>query len=361
MGHGGSLAYDHAMERERMKILSGRENFRRSESGNSLHHSDVTVISWDTLFEYWLDGSSPLDWNCIFMLPPWLKAWWVSFGGSLNPYICSVRYQGRVIGIAPLTVEGDGARLMGSSDLSDYVDFIIAPGYENIFLGLLFEYLRGQGIRFLDAGHQRNDSSIVSEQRKNPGSPVFEAPCDPAGRIYELNLPRTWDEYLDSLSGKERHEIRRKIRRLEEAGRISCSVVKDREEVSAAMDIFIRLFRSNRVEKTFFMNAAIESFFRGLADAMAEFGFVRLFLLKIDDTYAAAALCFDYLSTMYLYNNGYDKEYSPLSVGFISKVFSIRHGISMGREKYDFLKGDEAYKGRLGGMPVKLYRCLVTL
>ncbi len=330
MGHGGSLVYDQALKRERMKILSGRENFRRSESGNSLHHSDVTVISWDTLFEYWLDGSSPLDWNCIFMLPPWLKAWWVSFGGSLNPYICSVRYQGRVIGIAPLTVEGDGARLMGSSDLSDYVDFIIAPGYENIFLGLLFEYL-------------------------------FEAPCDPAGRIYELNLPRTWDEYLDSLSGKERHEIRRKIRRLEEAGRISCSVVKDREEVSAAMDIFIRLFRSNRVEKTLFMNAAIESFFRGLADAMAEFGFVRLFLLKIDDTYAAAALCFDYLSTMYLYNNGYDKEYSPLSVGFISKVFSIRHGISMGREKYDFLKGDEAYKGRLGGMPVKLYRCLVTL
>jgi hypothetical protein len=45
----------------------------------------------------------------------------------------------------------------------------------------------------------------------------------------------------------------------------------------------------------------------------------------------------------------------------MSKVLSIRESIEMGRQKYDFLKGAEAYKERLGGKPIPLYRCHVTL
>ncbi len=72
-------------------------------------------------------------------------------------------------------------------------------------------------------------------------------------------------------------------------------------------------------------------------------------------------MCFDYNSTVYLYNNGYDNRYRSLSVGLLSKVFTIQDSIRRGKNKYDFLKGTEVYKHRLGGKPVQLYRCQVKL
>jgi hypothetical protein len=64
---------------------------------------------------------------------------------------------------------------------------------------------------------------------------------------------------------------------------------------------------------------------------------------------------------MYLYNNGYDGRFSSLSVGLLSKVISIKESIQIGKKKYDFLKGAEEYKHRLGGKPVPLYRCQIKL
>jgi cysteine synthase len=62
-----------------------------------------------------------------------------------------------------------------------------------------------------------------------------------------------------------------------------------------------------------------------------------------------------------LYNNGYDRRFSSLSVGLMSKIFSIRDCISCGKKNYNFLRGSEAYKRRLGGRPRTLLRCEVTI
>jgi hypothetical protein len=62
-----------------------------------------------------------------------------------------------------------------------------------------------------------------------------------------------------------------------------------------------------------------------------------------------------------LYNNGYEPRFRSLSLGLISKVLTIKDSIERRRERYDFLKGTEAYKQRLGGRPVPLYRCRVEI
>ena len=64
---------------------------------------------------------------------------------------------------------------------------------------------------------------------------------------------------------------------------------------------------------------------------------------------------------MYLYNNGYDKRFGSLSVGLLSNVLSLKESIQSGKKTYDFLKGAEVYKKRLGGQPIQLYRCLIDL
>ncbi|MEE8620881.1 MAG: hypothetical protein V3T37_02395, partial [Syntrophobacteria bacterium] len=39
----------------------------------------VTQETFDSLSSYWLDQHSPLEWDCLFVLPGWMKVWWSVF------------------------------------------------------------------------------------------------------------------------------------------------------------------------------------------------------------------------------------------------------------------------------------------
>jgi CelD/BcsL family acetyltransferase involved in cellulose biosynthesis len=72
-------------------------------------------------------------------------------------------------------------------------------------------------------------------------------------------------------------------------------------------------------------------------------------------------MCFDYRNNIYLYNSGYNPEYSWLSAGILSKALCIKDSIEKGRKRFDFLKGDEVYKYHLGGQELPLYRYTILL
>ena len=88
---------------------------------------------------------------------------------------------------------------------------------------------------------------------------------------------------------------------------------------------------------------------------------LKLVFLDFNDTPAAAVICFEYGSGIYLYNNGFDIRFRSLSVGILSKVFSIKNSIQSGKQKYDFLKGAETYKSHLGGKELPLYSCHIDM
>jgi len=317
----------------------------------------VTQESVESLSSCWLDTGSSLEWHCLFVLPPWLGAWWNAFGDGRSQCLMGVRQGDELIGIAPLRVLEGEARFIGDQDVCDYLDFIVAPGREPEFFRVLIEELRQQGIRHMDLGPVRADSTVMRGLVPVAERLECEFTLDREDVSYELALPETWEEYLGLLKGTERHEIRRKIRRLEEAARVAFRGVDDPREVGRSMDTFLGLFRANRPDKAVFMTSRRALFFRALAEDMAEAGVLKLSFLELDAKPAAAVMCFHDSSTVYLYNNGYDNRFRSLSVGFLSKVLSIREAIREGKKRFDFLKGPEAYKRRLGGKPVSLYRC----
>lgn len=321
----------------------------------------ATLETFESLASFWRYPEYPLNWECLFVIPAWLKVWWQTYGTGLEPHLCAIRCNDELIGVAPLFFQGRKARLIGSPDVCDYLDVIVAPGGGKAFFQHLIPYLGQQGISQLDLGVVRADSVIFSElfaAAESLNCTVFSEPEDVS---MELELPASWDKFLKLLTGKERHEIRRKLRRLDEAGRVNFRVVENPTEASEGIDLFLALFKLNRSDKSDFMTAQRASFFRSLAGAMAAAGILKLFFLDLDEKPAAAVMCFDYQSTVYLYNNGYDDQYRSLSVGLLSKVFAIQDSIRRGKNKYDFLKGTEVYKHRLGGQPVQLYRCQVKL
>ena len=294
-------------------------------------------------------------------MPEWLKVWWNEFGTPFDSYLCAVRQGEEVIGIAPLLVQGEKAMLMGDTDVCDYLDFIVAPGKGAEFFKALLEHLGREGITCLDLKLLHPESIVLTELKNIARKQGCDVSCNVLDVSSELELPATWDEYLLMLTGKQRHEIRRKIRRLHKEARIKYRVVESVEEVRAEIDTFFALFKSSSEVKADFLTDRMDSYFRSLAEAMAEAKMLKLYFLDLDDTTAAASMCFDYNATIYLYNSGYEPRLGALSVGLLCKVFSIQDSIQNGSQKYDFLKGAESYKHRLGGREVPLCRCQIQL
>ena len=251
--------------------------------------------------------------------------------------------------------------IIGSADVCDYLDFVVAPGREKAFFTVLLDDLRQKGISHLDLNPLRPDSTVLTELVPLAHDWKHDVRCDREDVSPEMDLPATWDEYLALLAPKQRHEVKRKLRRLEEAGIVDYRVVEDRGSVSSVMDVFLRLFTESRQEKADFMTTRMESFFRALAEAMAEAGLLRFGILELDTLPAAVVMTFDYHECVYLYNSGYDPQYRSLSVGVLSKVLCVRDSIQRGRKRFDFLKGEESYKHHIGGRDIPLYNCQIAI
>jgi len=321
----------------------------------------ITQESFDSLASCWANPSHSLRWNSLFVLPAWLKVWWQEFGAGAELHLGAIRQEEEVIGVAPLLVREGKASLIGSADVCDYLDFIVVPGRERDFFSVLLDDWREKGVNQLDLSPLRPDSTVLTylvSIAQNRGDEVL---CHPEDVSLELDLPPTWDEYLGILTSKQRHEVKRKLRRLEEAGKVDYHFVEDSVAIHNAMDTFLKMFTDSRPDKAAFLTAQMESFFRSLADNMAEVGLLRLGILELDTQPTAMVMCVDYNDCMYLYNSGYNPQYNSLSVGLLCKVLCIKESIQEGKKRFDFLKGGETYKYHLGGGEVPLYSCQITI
>jgi CelD/BcsL family acetyltransferase involved in cellulose biosynthesis len=321
-------------------------------------NSQFTTESFDSIYSDWKKLQANSSVSSIFSSPEWSKAWWQQFGSEAKLHLGAVRYQGKAVGIAPLLVRNDTASFIGSSDICDYLDFVVEPGNEERFFSELLDNLNAEGILRLELVSLRPDSTVLTSLVKIAPRQAWQISCSQEDVSVELALPATWEEYLQLLSSKQRHELKRKLRRLNEEGELNYRYSTDASRHD--VDIFLRLFRDSRQDKAAFLTPQMESFFRAVANAMAEQKLLRLNILELDKKPVAATMCFDYKDTMYLYNSGYEPDYSWLSVGVVSKALCIQDSIERNKKLFDFLKGGEAYKYHLGGHELPLYRCSLS-
>jgi len=174
----------------------------------------VSIEDLDSLISSWTGWRNHLEWDLIFVLPCWLKAWWLAFGSAASLLLYVIRQDDTVIGVAPLKVVQGTASFIGDTTVCDYLDFIIAPGREGGFFNILLDTLKAKGINRLDLELLRPEATVLTSLAgvaKERHYPVSRKVMDVS---LELDLPDTWDKYLDTLSSKQRHEVRRKLRRL---------------------------------------------------------------------------------------------------------------------------------------------------
>ena len=307
--------------------------------------------SWNEVEKEWDDVFNSFSYNRIFQSPKVKKIWWKYFGKDNLYKILVITYSNNKL-ISPLKVQGKTCSFIGSTDLFDYQDLIYS-NYQDIDLGLekLVNFISNDlSVEELILNSIPDNSPTIKKMSKYLEQNNWQVDLTEEDVSPRISLPSTFDEYLSSLSKKNRHEIRRKLRRLDKIKDVEEYEFSKYQDIKDNLDDFFKLLRMSSDEKKEFMNLSRENFFRDLSLELSLQNQTRLRFLDIENKRVATSLSFVTNDTKYLYNSGYDPEYRDLSVGVLNHIFAIKNSISEKNKVFDFMRGDEVYKYRLGGI-----------
>lgn len=289
----------------------------------------------------------------VFHLPEYLGIWWQEFGSAKHCELRALELRdedGSLCGIAALALYEDGVvRFVGDPDVTDYLGPISCPDDRQAVASEVFAEARGlAGNAVIELHCLASDSGwpeAFVQAAKDAGAAMTMSEQDACPRV---SLEGGWDGYLARLSGKLRHEIRRKDRRLREAGDVLARVATA-DTIDADLETFLEFARQRGDEKTeFFQHEARASFFSALGAAFLNHGLLRVVVLELGGAPVAVDVGFARAGTWALYNMSYDPSRSELAPGMVLVGETIRLAAEEGRHMFDFLRGREPYKYRFG-------------
>ncbi len=313
--------------------------------------NEINETEWNTL----LQRNST---NVPFLDYGYLKRWWEFKGGGEwqdgELAIISGRRDGKLAGIAPFfiaTHEGIQKILfLGSIEISDYLDLIVEPDYAEEFIEGLFDLLAGQfsSIKEILLYNLPQASPSIPLLEKYAQKHAWKSIAEKAYHTPIIQLAGDWDAYLSGIDKKQRHEIRRKLRRAEESSEsVQWYVVKDAEKLDSEIDGFFDLMVLDD-EKKNFLTPLMREQMRSLIHWAFERSLLQLSFFTVEGKKAAAYLCLDYRERIWVYNSGFDPQFREYSPGWVLLAYLIQQAIQSGKHSFDFMRGDEDYKYRFG-------------
>ena len=317
---------------------------------NGNYIQDLNVKEWDGLL-------SRSDSSHMFFSHWFLKSWYKLLGHDQELINFEIRKNGDLTGVVPILKEKSSFILGGDSELFDYQQLIIEKGMEREVITAFFDYISEKDWKTLELPSVSNNSQQINILKEIAKERNYSIESEQSAVSPILELPDSWDLYVSSLRKKHRHELRRKIRRIENMGQVqNISVTKPSD---TDIDDFFNLMRLTSDAKSAFLTKNIEGFFRLLIQNACERNHLNLSFLEFNSKRVAGCLVFDYQNDFMLYNSGYDASNRELSAGLINKAYTIKQAIELGRSRFNFLKGSERYKYELGGVDEPIHNILI--
>ena len=326
--------------------------------------SEIGQSAWNALVEQSI-ADTP------FSRYEYLSEWWKTLGGGewkdARLALVSATEGDQLIGIAPLFLaEYDGRQallLVGSIEISDYLDLIVRQADLPRFLSGLVDFLASSYAGAWSALDWYNlpDSSptlaALKADSERRGWTYHEEVYRPTPRIA---LNGSFEEYLSRVEKKQRHEIRRKMRRADESGRVKFVVVDPKADIEPELESFFHLMVQDPGKANFLHDVMRDQMSQSIR-AAHEYGYLWLAFLEVDGVRAAASLNFDYRNKLWGYNSGVSRDHMEFSPGWVLLGHTIQWACEHGRAEFDFMRGDEEYKYRFGGVNQYVMRARVTV
>ncbi len=305
----------------------------------------------------------------IFQTYEWQRTWWKYLGGNRKLYILVGTDGGRIIGILPLFKQSVNflgvkvatwLRYIGTG-LSDYLEPIIMPGYEESFVRVVLEHL-DRNRKHWDI-FEMSDVNVFTPLSRELVDRLRNTSC--SVREYQgtlcshVPLPQTWDGFLQQLGRHARHELKRKTEKLMENFKFEVEKFGEQvTDVGAAVETFASIhggrWKGLGYESAF-DNPEHLDFHIQVAEKFASRGWLQIYFLKLNGKRVAVNFSFVFHNRIYVYQanangSGEAMRYSP---GYVLHSQAIKKGIEEGAQIYDMLRGKEAYK-------YKDFKCVQT-
>ncbi|MEK7250106.1 MAG: GNAT family N-acetyltransferase, partial [Bacteroidota bacterium] len=298
----------------------------------------------------------------VFQSFEWQRTWWKHFGEQdplANLHIVTLRNGGRLVAIAPLYIESMKKlgmirlRRLGfiGGGITDYLDVVVAKGYETSCLPVLASHIADQSslfdvIHLTDISDRSPNRALLYQELSRLGfrGSHFVSDCCP-----RMQLRETWEATVASLPSSKQKRFRQVQRKIESDFKVELHVVTDPDQLPRDFTEFFNLHQKRWNESGqsgVLADARTAGFHREISELF--FKRKRLFLafLLLDGRRVAANYGFVYRKELLHYLSGIEMraELSKYSIGRVLQMYSIAEAAKQGIKVYDFMRGPEEYK-----------------
>jgi CelD/BcsL family acetyltransferase involved in cellulose biosynthesis len=327
--------------------------------------------------EDWRESHCAHKFENFMQMPAWIRGAWENFH-RYQPGVDQNLGFHRLVGLAADNTPIGGLawyrqfrhgmnwwKLVGSGAIcSDYVSPNCWDGFELSFANKLAEYFDGlvrntrgfsQGLEI--EGHLSTDVfwDRLIQEFKTKGWLVSTSEIEGGWRV---DLPTDWRRYEEMLHRSRRRKARRAVRMFED-GLVELRVCRSAEEISKWWPEFVRLHQMRREllnQPGCFSSVHFENFLRNATLELAQQNCCALYLVCHHSEPIAALLVFESSDTSFTYQSGIDVSKLNLEPGHIVNAAAIQDAIARGQRRFDFMRGDEAYKAGWLAQRIPLYR-----
>lgn len=305
----------------------------------------------------------------LFQSFDWLSHWYRIVPDKSALQVCIVLLEdpsGHSLMLLPLGIEKGRhiSRLVWlGMPTADYMAPILAKDFSSRFKVGDFEHTWTRIIEKLprfDVVHLERQPEVILDQQ----NPFITLNCEKGSySAHHTELVGDWDSYYHGKIGaKSRSTTRRKMRRLEERGKLEFLMASEDEEVDRIMPELVRQKTSDLREQghdPVLGSEEILDFYREIAKTFRKDGRAVISVFRVGTRTAAANFSVIYGGRFYYLIPWFEKgdlaRYSP---GNILLEYLIRFSFKTDVRVFDFTIGDEAYKSRWCEKTIKLYNCL---
>lgn len=306
-----------------------------------------------------------------FMTHAWVTSWWRAFGADRQLHILVLEDDHGPCGLAPLTsgrrrlgplsyrsleLVGTGPLPFLGMGLADRVDLLLARR-RDACLDALFGHLASHRDLWdiVDLRFVPEDSLTAESLRRDAGRLGLGIATTTTSLSPYLPLEGTYDAYLKGRSSNFRSGLKRKLKKLEAAGRVTFELDAGHSDPAAALAAAVDVSRRSWKElagSALLLNAGIDRFLGEVFERLGggepgergEPGETFIAFLHLDDRPIAHELGFVLDDRMWFYDHSYDQEFARFSPGQLLTARLLERAWQDGLVEYDFLRGDEPYK-----------------
>jgi CelD/BcsL family acetyltransferase involved in cellulose biosynthesis/glycosyltransferase involved in cell wall biosynthesis len=279
-----------------------------------------------------------------FSSPDWLLPWSTHLlRGEIRTV--TVRKHGKLIALAPLMLEGETLRFLGTGE-TDYMDVLAA---DDDAAAALWDGVREEAQQSaLSLEELREGSIAIRTLPEDLRLNLVDGCVCPVINLNGLRLP-----------GKLLKNVRGQFRRLRDAN-FSIATESTAEEF---INSLLRLHSARWTavgEQGVLGDEFVRRFHREAVLRLLRAGILRMHGLRTEGRLSAVLYCLAWAGKVYYYLGGFDPELSSFGPGSVLLHHAIEVAREAGDREFDMLRGTEPYKYRWGATD-RLSRNLVTV